>query len=48
MEDSWRISGGFIDGQCITMGIGGDYTYNVENMKEYGIADKFEDIDPFE
>lgn len=37
----WRIPGDLTDGDSITIGIKGSYTYNIDNMKEYEITDKF-------
>ena len=41
----WRIPEGFIDGPTLYIGFDSNYTYNVENMKEYEITEKFKDID---
>lgn len=43
----WRISGDFIAGQSITIGINKNYKYNVKSMKKYEITEKFKDIDIF-
>lgn len=43
----WRIPGNFVDGDYISIGINSSYTFNVENMKEFEITDKFKDIDIF-
>jgi hypothetical protein len=39
----WRIPGDFIDTNSITIDIDNGYTYNIENMKEFEITDKFKD-----
>lgn len=41
----WRIPGNFIDGDYIKIGICSNYRYNIENMEEFEITDKFKDID---
>lgn len=40
----WRVPGEFIEGNSITIGINNNYTFNVENMKEFEITDKFKYI----
>lgn len=40
----WRVPGEFIEGNSITIGINNNYMFNVENMKEFEITDKFKDI----
>lgn len=41
----WRITGDFIVKSRLYIGIGSNYMYNVKNMKEYDITEKFEGIE---
>lgn len=43
----WRIPGNFVDGDTINIGFSKNREYNIENMKEFEITDKFKDIDIF-
>src|SRR3990167_1080369 len=44
LEHVWIIPGNFTDEDSMIIGIGNNYTYNVENMGEYEITEKFKDI----
>ncbi len=37
----WRIHVDFIDGNSLIIGLDNNYRFNIENMKEYEITDKF-------
>lgn len=43
----WRIPGNFVDKDHLYVGIGNSYEYNLENMKEYEITEKFKNIGMF-
>ena len=43
----WKIPGDFTEEDHIVIGINSNYKYNVENMKEFEITEKFKDIDLF-
>lgn len=45
LRHSWRIPGDFTDGNFMRIGINSNFIYNVENMKEYEITEKFKGID---
>mgnify|MGYP003394395086 CR=1 FL=1 len=40
-----RIPGSLTDEDYMYIGLGSNYTYNLENMREYEITEKFKDID---
>lgn len=42
---AWRVTGDFVDEDYLYVGIENSYEYNLENMKEFDITDKFKDID---
>lgn len=41
---AWRIPGDFTEGDYMTIGIGSNHGYNIGNMREYEITEKFKDI----
>lgn len=46
-EHVWRVSGEIVEKDYFIVGLNSGYMYNVENMKEYEITDKFKYIDIF-
>lgn len=44
LKYAWRVFGEIIEQNRFAVGLTNDYEFNIENMKEYDITDKFEDI----
>jgi len=40
----WRVPGEIVEGTMFHIGVNNGYKFNVENMKQYDITDKFKDI----
>lgn len=44
LEYAWRVPGEIVEKDRVLIGLNGNYEFNIENMKEYEITDKFREI----